>query len=521
MPGSSRPPWRAVTTLTRPTLGGVADSLTRTSAFVVKEGVQVLRQPRLLAIVVLGPFAVLVAFGLGFSSDVPRYRTVVVAPEGSGTGPLVERFVHELDEFVDYQGLVRDRDAALERLGRGDVQVVAVLPADAYGDLQADRRAIIEIYHQAIDPVSATAIDVVARFASDEINRQVLTGLVADGQGTAALMDESLPAAQAGLAEVRGLLEAGDQAGGELRLETLLPSLERVSDDVTDRAEVVDPLQGPGAPPNAAGAADQLDRSVRALTEGGTSAELSNRLAQVRAAEEALADARSRLDDLADVDPGVLVRPFRTVTERWGDTPVRPLDFYAPSALILLLQHLAITFPALSLVRDRDLGTTELLAAAPLSAAEALAGKATSFLALGGAVGVLLSAACHWLLGVPLVGSVGEVAVVGLAVLASSLGIGFLISLLARTDTQAVQLTMIVLLASFFFSGFFLPLDRLGSNVTWVSDLLPATYGIRLTRDVALRGWTLEPGQLVGPALVMALTFGASWLLLRRRLRAV
>ena len=269
--------------MTRPTVGGLADSLTRTSAFVVKEGVQVLRQPRLLAIVVLGPFAVLVAFGLGFSSDVPRYRTVVVAPVGSGTGPLVERFVGELDEFVDYQGLMRDREAALDRLRQGDVQVVAILPEDAYGALQADRRAVIEIFHQAIDPVAATAIDVVARFAGDEINRQVLTGLVADGQGTAALIDESLPVAQAGLAEVRGLLEAGDRAGGEDRLALLLPSLERVSDDVTDRAEVVDPLQDPASRPNAAGAADQLDRSVRALARGqGPATDVTERLADVR-----------------------------------------------------------------------------------------------------------------------------------------------------------------------------------------------------------------------------------------------
>ena len=64
-----------------------------------------------------------------------------------------------------------------------------------------------------------------------------------------------------------------------------------------------------------------------------------------------------------------------------------------------------------------------------------------------------------------------------------------MISLLCRTDAQAVQYAMSVLLASLFFSGFFLSLDAARQAVARaIAWLLPVTYGMRMLRDVMLRG---------------------------------
>ena len=104
-------------------------------------------------------------------------------------------------------------------------------------------------------------------------------------------------------------------------------------------------------------------------------------------------------------------------------------------------------------------------------------------------------------------------------VLLGSLGIGFLISLVARNDTQAVQLSMLVLLASFFFTGFFLSLDQLEPPVDWVSRLLPATHGIAMARDVALRGRALPLDPFLSGAVLAAVTFVVSWIGFVRRFR--
>ncbi|MGB0111987.1 MAG: ABC transporter permease, partial [Ilumatobacteraceae bacterium] len=90
---------------------------------------------------------------------------------------------------------------------------------------------------------------------------------------------------------------------------------------------------------------------------------------------------------------------------------------------------------------------------------------------------------------------------------------------LAKTDVQAVQFSMLALLAGLFFGGFFLDLDAFSYPVKLLSWVLPVSYGIRLLRDVMLRGTDPSIYDLVGLAAT-TLAFGlAAWYLLRRQLR--
>ena len=88
--------------------------LIRSQTFVRKELAEILRQPRLLALLVVGPFVLLLLFGTGFSQDAIRLRTAVRRPGGLGLrGDARIVRAMQLDEFVDSQGLVNDKEAAL------------------------------------------------------------------------------------------------------------------------------------------------------------------------------------------------------------------------------------------------------------------------------------------------------------------------------------------------------------------------------------------------------------------------
>ena len=105
--------------------------------------------------------------------------------------------------------------------------------------------------------------------------------------------------------------------------------------------------------------------------------------------------------------------------------------------------------------------------------------------------------------------------------LAQSLGLGLLISILADSERQAVQLSLLVLLGSVFFSGFALPVAEFAAPVQAASYLLPATSGIRLAQDVMLRGGIEAPwvaGVLAALACALLL---ACWLLVRRGMRPI
>jgi len=185
--------------------------------------------------------------------------------------------------------------------------------------------------------------------------------------------------------------------------------------------------------------------------------------------------------------------------------------------VVLLLQHIAVSLASLSMVRDRLLGAMELYRVAPVRPLEIILGKSLSYGLLLGVVGAALVFLVNRLLGVPILGELAwAIVTIGL-LLFSSLGLGFFIAGLAETETQAVQLAMLVLLASIFFGGFFLALDTLWEPVRAISYLLPVTFGSIDLREVMLRGATPDPVTLVALAMIgVACYVGASLELNRR-----
>jgi ABC-2 type transport system permease protein len=108
--------------------------------------------------------------------------------------------------------------------------------------------------------------------------------------------------------------------------------------------------------------------------------------------------------------------------------------------------------------------------------------------------------------------------VVGMLLLAS-LGVGLLIAVVSDSERQAVQLSLLVLLASVFFSGFVLAIDQFTPPVRALAFALPVTHGIQLLQDLMLRGTTNNLWQVAALGAIAAVTLVASWLLLRRNMR--
>jgi ABC-2 type transport system permease protein len=152
----------------------------------------------------------------------------------------------------------------------------------------------------------------------------------------------------------------------------------------------------------------------------------------------------------------------------------------------------------------------------PASPIEIVIGKYLGFGLLTALMGAIVAGLVVGLLHVPLKSDpLFFAAVVGLLILAS-LGLGMLISVLADSERQAVQLSLLVLLASVFFSGLVLPVAEFHQAVQAAAHLLPVTAGIRLLQDSMLRGGTYA-GYLLGVLLTIAVAFFAATTVLLRR----
>lgn len=196
------------------------------------------------------------------------------------------------------------------------------------------------------------------------------------------------------------------------------------------------------------------------------------------------------MSEAARIPPQVVAAPTKAETQNIAPISPSVTQYYAPAVLALVLQHMAVTLTALSLVREKLSGALDLFRVAPVRTMEIMVGKYLSFGFLNLAVGGIVTALLVGLLGVPMLGSVAVFASILVLLTFASLGLGLLISSISDSERQAVQLSMLVLLASVFMSGFVLPLDQFNAPIQWVGYLLPVTHGIRLLQDNMLRGGT-------------------------------
>ncbi len=246
---------------------------------------------------------------------------------------------------------------------------------------------------------------------------------------------------------------------------------------------------------------DPIEDNIAKVSASLLVRELNGRLI-----EEAAKQGIRLADVQTNIPPDVIARPLDVQTKNIAPVDPSMIFFFAPAVFALVLQHLGITLTALSLVRERLSGAMDLFRVAPVRSWEILVGKYVAYgilsLFVAAAVGLLLVFGLH----VPLLGTPERLITGVFLVTFASLGVGLLISLLADSERQAVQLAMLVLLASMFFSGVVLPIDEFRVPVRFLSYALPVTYGIQFFQEVMLRGTRGDAFALVDlVALGMAL----------------
>jgi ABC-2 type transport system permease protein len=167
------------------------------------------------------------------------------------------------------------------------------------------------------------------------------------------------------------------------------------------------------------------------------------------------------------------------------------------------------------MVRERLSGQMDLFRVSPVNSMEVLVGKYLAFAVFSLAISAIIAVLLVTVLGVPMLGGWQPFVGVVLLLTFASLGVGLLISLIADSERQAVQLSMIVLLASVFFSGFVLPVDDFIDWVKGVSYALPVTHGISALQATMLRGEIREVWVLGALAGIGSFLYVASLIRLR------
>ena len=210
--------------------------------------------------------------------------------------------------------------------------------------------------------------------------------------------------------------------------------------------------------------------------------------------------------------------PYQTIVHaRYNPEQITALNI-VPALIAVVLTFSTLVSTAMAITREREMGTMENLLVLPIQPAEVLLGKILPYVGLGYLQTVLVLGIAALVFGVPVAGSLPLLlGAIGLFI-ACNLGLGFVISSVARTQRQAMQMAQFVFLPSMLLSGFLFPFRGMPVWAQFVGDVLPITHMLRIARGILLKGngWA-EIAPDIWPMLAFALAIGAIAIVTYRR----
>ena len=214
-------------------------------------------------------------------------------------------------------------------------------------------------------------------------------------------------------------------------------------------------------------------------------------------------------------------RPASVVVARtWFNPNLLSTWHSVPSLVAILTTLMGLVVTALSVARERELGTFEQLLVSPLSPAEIIVGKTAPALLVGIAEATVMVLVGVFAFRIPLHGSLVLLYASMLVYLFAVIGIGLFISALAKTQQQAILGAFVFMVPGMLLSGFASPIENMPDWLQYVSYANPIRYFMVIVKGVFLKDMPFMAafGYLWPMAIIAAVTLSAATWLFRRRM---
>jgi ABC-2 type transport system permease protein len=199
---------------------------------------------------------------------------------------------------------------------------------------------------------------------------------------------------------------------------------------------------------------------------------------------------------------GVLANHFRSMNSNvhipW-EVEVKSRMFYneemkgvymfVPGLMALILMLISALMTSVTITREKEFGTMELLLASPLKPREIVLGKVTPYVLLSFTNALTIIVLGFLVFDVPVVGSLWLLMLECMLYITLALSLGVLISTVARTQQIAMVMSLLgLMLPTILLSGFIFPIDNMPSILQWFSSIMPARWFIVIVKNIMLKG---------------------------------
>jgi len=229
------------------------------------------------------------------------------------------------------------------------------------------------------------------------------------------------------------------------------------------------------------------------------------------------------LESYAHSQGGELAQPVTLEPRIWFNAAVRSRDFLVPGLIAVIMTLIGAMLTSMVVAREWERGTMEALMVTPIRIGELMIGKLAPYFILGMG-GMLLSVAMAlWLFDVPLRGSFWALTAASALFMTVALGMGLLISVVARNQFVAGQVSILVtFLPAFILSGFIFQISSMPEPIQMVTHIIPARYFVAILQTLFLAGniWPIVLGNSAALAVMMVIFLGVAWRKTHKRLDA-
>lgn len=166
---------------------------------------------------------------------------------------------------------------------------------------------------------------------------------------------------------------------------------------------------------------------------------------------------------------------------------------FVPAIMGMLLMLICAMMTSISVVREKEKGTMEVLLVSPVRPLMVVVAKAVPYLVLAIAILITILLMARYVLGVPLAGSLFWIVVVSIIYIMLALSLGLLISNVAQTQMMALLLSaMVLIMPVVMLSGMLFPVESMPQVLQWVAAIIPPRYYISAMRKLMIMGVGIE-----------------------------
>jgi ABC-2 type transport system permease protein len=195
--------------------------------------------------------------------------------------------------------------------------------------------------------------------------------------------------------------------------------------------------------------------------------------------------------------------PIDVETRTWYNEDLESSAFIIPGVLALVMSVIGAFLTSLTIAREWERGSMEQLISTPVTAMEIMLGKLAPYFVLGMIdVAVCAALAIGWF-HVPFRGSTMTLAFCSALFMVVVLSLGFFISVVAKNQLAASQISLIItFLPAFLLSGFLFSIEQMPVPLQWITRVFPARYYVTLLKKIFLKG--TPAGMLMADLLPLA-----------------